>query len=304
MQAPYVLETQQLSYRFGDGTAILQDLDLRVPAGSIYGFLGPNGAGKTTTLRLVLGLLRVQQGQVQLFGQPFAPHRLAALRRIGALIEAPSLYGHLTAIENLQVLQMVYQCPAARIGQVLSTVGLAGTGTKPAGRFSLGMKQRLGIAMALLHQPELLILDEPTNGLDPNGMLEMRELLRTLNQQHGTTILISSHLLAELEKMVSHVGVIHRGRLLFQGTLAELQQQRPGNARLWLTTSDAAKTMSLLQARGLDAQRHEAACSVPLLAPAAVADLVRTLVREQVDVYEIRPSQPDLEAIFMDMVTA
>jgi lantibiotic transport system ATP-binding protein len=303
MEASYVLETQQLSYRFADGTPILQDIDLRVPPGAVYGFLGPNGAGKTTTLRLVLGLLRLQQGTVRLFGEPFAPQRLPLLRKIGAFIEAPSLYGHLTASENLRVLQRIYQCPEDRIGQVLATVGLAGTGRKPAARFSLGMKQRLGIAMALLHQPDLLILDEPTNGLDPNGMLEIRELLVNLNRQHGVTIVLSSHLLAEIEKLVSHVGILHQGRLLFQGTLAALQHERTNSARLSLTTSDAEKTGAVLRARGLDLQFSDAAFSLPPLSPPAVAELVRTLVGAEVDIYEIRSCQPDLEAIFMSMVT-
>jgi len=303
MKSPFVLETQQLSYRFADGTAILDDINLQVPAGSVYGFLGPNGAGKTTSLRLALGLLRMQQGAVQIFGQPFRNHRLEILRRMGALIEAPSLYGHLTATENLRVLQKIYQCPQERIGQVLTTVGLVGTGSKPASRFSLGMKQRMGIAMALLHQPELLILDEPTNGLDPNGMLEIRELLLALNRQHGVTILISSHLLAELAKMVSHVGIIHRGRLLFQGPLAELQQRAVGTG-LHLATSDAEKTSAVLRARGIAPQFRDAAFSLPLLDPAAVADLVRTLVGAEVDIYEISAGQPDLESIFMNLVAA
>ncbi len=224
----YSLETSKLSHRFA-GSQVLKDLALRVPEGSIYGFLGPNGAGKTTTLRLVLGLLKKQQGEINVFGRPFGPNRLAVLRRVGSLIESPSVYAQLTAVENLRVLQRIYRCPASRIVEVLQLVGLADTGTKKAGRFSFGMKQRLGIAIALLNDPALLILDEPTNGLDPEGIIEMRELLRSLNRTKGVTILISSHLLAEMQKLVTHAGIIHKGQLLFQGTLNELHREQPGH---------------------------------------------------------------------------
>ena len=152
----------------------MDDINLRVEFGSIYGFLGPNGAGKTTTLRLVLGLLKKQRGSIRVFGQKFDDDRVQILSRIGSLIESPSIYGHLTAAENLKLLQKIYQCPKARIAEVLELVGLANTGKKKAGQFSLGMKQRLSIAIALLHSPTLLILDEPTNGLDPNGIIEIR----------------------------------------------------------------------------------------------------------------------------------
>jgi ABC-2 type transport system ATP-binding protein len=222
------LETAGLSHRFSREAPVLSDLDLRVPKGSIYGFLGPNGAGKTTTLRLVLGLLKKQQGDIRVFGKPFASHRLEILSKVGSLIESPSVYSQLTAVENLRVLQKAYRCPKDRIGHVLQLTGLANTGKKKAGKFSLGMKQRLGIAIALLNDPALLILDEPTNGLDPEGIIEMRALLRQLQQQ-GVTILVSSHLLGEMEKLITHAGIIHKGRLLFQGKLEELREGRSGD---------------------------------------------------------------------------
>jgi len=222
----YCLETTRLSHRFA-GVPVLNKIDLRVPEGSIFGFLGPNGAGKTTTLRLMLGLLKKQEGEISVFGKPFAANRVAVLSKVGSLIESPSVYAQLTAAENLRVLQKVYRCPVERIAHVLQLTGLADTGKKKAGRFSLGMKQRLGIAVALLNDPSLLILDEPTNGLDPEGIIEMRELFRTLNSQ-GVTILLSSHLLAEMEKLITHAGIIHKGQLLFQGTLEELRVGRDG----------------------------------------------------------------------------
>src|SRR4051794_4480726 len=215
------IETSGLTHHFG-GQPVLQGIDLCVPAGAIYGFLGPNGAGKTTTLRLLLGLLRRQQGTVRIFGRALERDRLAILRRIGSSIETPSLYGQLTAAENLEVWRRLFRCERRRIGEVLELVGLAATGPKRADQFSLGMKQRLGLAVALLHEPSLLILDEPTNGLDPHGILEMRALFGTLNRERGITILVSSHILSEIERVVTHVGVIHRGTLRFQGTLDEL----------------------------------------------------------------------------------
>jgi ABC-type multidrug transport system ATPase subunit len=223
----YCLETTGLSHHFSARTPVLNNIDLRVPEGSIFGFLGPNGAGKTTTLRLVLGLLKKQQGEISVFGKPFAAHRVSVLKRVGSLIESPSVYAQLTAIENLRVLQKVYRCPEERIARVLQLTGLTDTGKKKAGKFSLGMKQRLGIAIALLNDPALLILDEPTNGLDPEGIIAMRELFRVLNSQ-GVTILLSSHLLAEMEKLITHAGIIHKGQILFQGTLEDLRAEQGG----------------------------------------------------------------------------
>lgn len=225
----YTIETHALTHRFQRDETALQNIDLQVLSGSIYGFLGPNGAGKTTTLRLILGLLRQQEGTISVFGRPFGPNRVDILKRIGSLIESPSLYSHLTAVANLRIFQKIYDCPEQRIDEVLHLVDLAGTKNKKAGRFSLGMKQRLGIAIALLNDPSLLILDEPTNGLDPGGMIEMRELLKRINQEKGTTILVSSHLLSEMERLVTHIGIIHKGRLLFQGTLAQLKERQPAD---------------------------------------------------------------------------
>jgi ABC-type multidrug transport system ATPase subunit len=225
----YSLETEDLSYQFSRGVNVLEGINLQISEGSIYGFLGPNGAGKTTTLRLVLGLLRRQQGQIRLFGRPMETDRLGILRKVGSLIETPSIYGQLTATENLEVWRRLYGCGRERIGLVLRWVRLEGAGRKRAGKFSLGMKQRLGIAIALLNDPLLLILDEPSNGLDPGGMVEVRELLLTLNREQGVTILLSSHLLWEMQKLVSHAGIINQGRLLYQGPLAELVAKGAGD---------------------------------------------------------------------------
>ncbi|HEY4060471.1 MAG TPA: ABC transporter ATP-binding protein [Puia sp.] len=250
----YCLETDRLTHTFSGDTIVLDQIHLQVPTGSIYGFLGPNGAGKTTTLRLVLGLLKKKQGEIRVFGKRFDRDRLSILQRVGSLIETPSLYGHLTAVENLTLLQKIYRCPKERIGEVLELVGLPDTGNKKASQFSLGMRQRLGIAIALLNNPSFLILDEPTNGLDPNGIIEMRELLRTLNKERGMTILLSSHLLSEIEKLVTHVGIISKGKLLFQGTLESLLHQRHAGAATLIETSDAVRAVEILKKNGLDAR--------------------------------------------------
>jgi ABC-type multidrug transport system ATPase subunit len=298
----HFVETHQLTHRFSDRQPVLNNINLQVPEGSIYGFLGPNGAGKTTTLRLILGLLRKQQGEISMFGKPFEGHRVEILRQVGSLIESPSLYGHLTATENLRLLQKVYQCPKERINEVLELVGLAQTGRKKARQFSLGMKQRLSIAISLLHSPRLLILDEPTNGLDPNGILEVRQLLTKLNQEQGVTVLVSSHLLSEIEKLVSHVGIIHKGNMMFQGTLGELHERQHKSASIVLDTSDAQRTLALVSAAHAQAAIREGKVVLPALSKPEVASLNRQLVAAGLDVYEIGVVRNDLEKIFMDLI--
>jgi ABC-2 type transport system ATP-binding protein len=298
----HFVETHQLTHRFSEREPVLNNIELQVPEGSIYGFLGPNGAGKTTTLRLILGLLRKQQGDIKVFGKSFADHRVEILSKVGSLIESPSLYGHLTASENLRVLQKVYQCPPERINEVLQLVGLAHTGKKKARQFSLGMKQRLSIAIALLHSPKLLILDEPTNGLDPNGILEVRELLKRLNQEQGVTVLVSSHLLSEIEKLVSHVGIIHKGSMVFQGTLGELHERQRASVSIAFDTSNAQQALELIRGLHPQASLREGKVLLPSLPKAEVAHLNRQLVASGLDVYEIGVQRHDLERIFMDLI--
>ncbi|MDF2193190.1 ATP-binding cassette domain-containing protein [Paraflavitalea sp. CAU 1676] len=230
MYAP-IVSIQQLSHHFGAQT-VLDNISLTVPAGCIYGLLGPNGAGKTTTLRLLLGLIRRQSGHVHLFGQDISHNRLPLLRQTGSLIEHPSLYLHLTARENLEIYRLAYQCEKKRIGEVLDTVQLVDAGKKKVKRFSLGMRQRLAIAIALLPDPPLLILDEPSNGLDPIGMLEMRNLLLKLHAHHAKTVIVSSHLLPEVEKIATRLAIIHQGKVLFEGSLPELHELNQGHADL------------------------------------------------------------------------
>jgi ABC-2 type transport system ATP-binding protein len=299
----YTLSTRGLSYAFSPGQLVLDDLELAVEDGSIYGFLGPNGAGKTTTLRLVLGLLAKQSGTITVFGRDFETSRIASLRQIGSMIESPSIYAHLTAVENLRVLNKIYRAPGQRISEVLDLVGLSTTGKKKAGQFSLGMKQRLSIAIALLPAPRLLILDEPTNGLDPNGIIEVRELLRRLNGEMGITVLVSSHLLAEIDRLATHVGIIHRGRMMFQGTLDELKQQQHRMTHVILNTGDNEAAISVVGSLGLSAERSDGRLSLPAMEKTEIARVTRALVEAKIDVYEIGTLSSDLERIFIDMVS-
>ena len=194
-----------------------------MPEGAVYGFLGPNGAGKSTTLKLLLGLARPTAGEIAVFGRPMGPRtRMETLRQVGSLIESPSYYGHLTGAENLHIVQTLRGAPERDIGEVLRIVRLDGQKGKRTAHYSLGMKQRLGLAAALLGFPRLLILDEPTNGLDPAGIQEMRELIRSLPGRFGMTVVVSSHLLSEIDQMADHVGIIREGRLVFQDTLSAL----------------------------------------------------------------------------------
>lgn len=297
-----VIETHRLNFAFGAGNKILHDLNLQVPAHSIYGFLGPNGAGKTTTLRLLLGLLKKQQGIISLFSKDFIQHRLEILRRLGSLIEQPSLYLHLTGRENLQLFRMTYQCPQSRIDEVLQLVKLQHAASKKIKAYSLGMKQRLAIAMALLHDPEVLILDEPTNGLDPNGIIETRELIKELNRNHGKTILVSSHLLAEVEKMATHVGIIHKGKLLFQGPLQELQQLKSKQSAVEVEVSDTLKAQQVLGNFPIQ-KINGAKVLVNFESRERMAQMNSLLVNEGIDVYQMAVTQNDLENLFIQITS-
>jgi lantibiotic transport system ATP-binding protein len=297
----YAIETHDLTYRFGR-EPVLRSVDLAVPGGAIYGFLGPNGAGKTTTLRLLLGLLRRQEGAIRVLGRTLEQDRLGILCNVGSSIESPSIYGHLTAVENLEVWRRLFRCAKRRIPEVLELVGLADTGRKRAEQFSLGMKQRLGIAVALLHEPPLLVLDEPTNGLDPHGIIEMRRLLAALNRERGITILVSSHILSEIERVVTHVGVIHHGTLRFQGTLDDLRARQASRSFTFVDTDDNARALTLAARDGIAGRVDGARAIFPALSREDAGRLTSMLVGEGLTVYEVATVQRDLEQIFLDLV--
>jgi ABC-2 type transport system ATP-binding protein len=296
-----LIETTSLRYSFTKDLKVLDNINLQVPEKSIYGFLGPNGAGKTTTLRLLLGLLRKQEGSIEIFGKELQADKINILRKIGSLIEQPSIYGHLTALENLEVYRRLYGAPKARIDEVLNLVNLTYTKNKKAKQFSLGMKQRLSIAVALLPDPQLLILDEPTNGLDPNGIIEIRELIKRLNKEKGVTILVSSHILAEVEKMATHVGIIHKGKLVFQGGLPELQQLKNKQSFLEVETADNDTALHLLQ--DFAAERKNGHLVLPYTNKLQSASINRMLIEKGIDVFRMQPQQNDLEQLFLDITS-
>jgi ABC-2 type transport system ATP-binding protein len=296
-----LIETKALSYHFSRTVKTLDNINLQVEEGSIYGFLGPNGAGKTTTLRLLLGLLKKQEGSIEIFGKELQSDKINILRKTGSLIEQPSIYGHLTAKENLEVYRKLYGAGKERIEKVLNLVNLTYTKNKKAKQFSLGMKQRLSIAIALLPKPELLVLDEPTNGLDPNGIIEIRELIKALNKEEGVTVLVSSHILAEVEKMATHVGIIHKGKLVFQGGLSELQQLKHKQSFIEIETTDNDVAAQLL--RDFGAERQNGHLVLPFTSKLQSASINRMLIEKGIDVYRIQPQQNDLEQIFMDITS-
>ncbi|MDE7207909.1 MAG: ATP-binding cassette domain-containing protein [Lachnospiraceae bacterium] len=238
-----IIETKNLTKSSG-GQMRVSKLDLAIPEGCVYGFLGPNGAGKTTTLKLLLGLLKPTGGTITFFGQKMTQqNRLSILKHTGSLIESPSYYGHLTGLENLQIMAKLKKVPAAEIEKVLHTVRLYEQKDKKVKQYSLGMKQRLGIAMALLGNPRVLILDEPTNGLDPAGIQEMREFIKNLPMTYQMTVIVSSHLLSEVEQMADMVGIIHHGELVFQGTMATLEAQGDGLEEVFLKLTEGGESL-------------------------------------------------------------
>jgi ABC-2 type transport system ATP-binding protein len=291
------IQTIGLTRLFPGGHGIA-DVDLAVPEGSIYGFLGPNGAGKTTTIRLLLDLLRPDRGQVRLFGQPLHRGDRAALALVGSLVESPSLYPHLSARDNLEIARRLLDLPSARLAEVLAQVDLAESANRRVRDFSLGMRQRLGIALALLARPHLLVLDEPGNGLDPAGILDLRRLLRDFSRRDGITVLVSSHQLSEVEQVASHVGVLTGGRLRFQGTLKALKDSaRP---RLRLRCSDPVAALALLGEAG------ELATLAPdgelwLQPTLAVEEINRRLVGQGIGVSHLAHEPVSLESMFFDL---
>lgn len=294
-----IIKVMGVSHRYAKGVAALDHINVSVRRGDIYGFLGPNGSGKTTALSVMLGLLPTQKGRILLFDEELQNNRTQILRRVGSLIEAPSLYGHLTAKENVEVFRVLYRMPPARTGEVLAMAGLADTGSKSVRRFSLGMKQRLAIAIALLPKPEVLVLDEPTNGLDPAGIIEFRELVKTLSQEHGVTILVSSHILSEVEKMATHVGIILRGRIIFEGSMRELHQRT--RSKLIVRTSDNQKAAQLLDHCAFD--QAGGTIAVPFVDEFHSGLIVRTLVENQIDVFQLHPVANDLEQTFLELTS-
>lgn len=295
-----IISTSHLSKKYGSVLRV-SDLDLRVPEGCIYGFLGPNGAGKSTTLKMILGLVRPTAGDIAVFGEPMMRrNRLAILKQVGSLIESPSYYGHLSGEENLRIVQTMRGVPEKNIREVLEIVRLTDAKDKRAAHYSLGMKQRLGLAAALLGYPRLLILDEPTNGLDPAGIQEMRELIKELPQRFGMTVVVSSHLLAEIDQMADHVGIIREGELVFQDSLTALHSR--SKHHLALRTTDNLHAQAILRERRLHVSEGEDGYLVlPLLNDDTTAVLAELLVTQSIGVLRLEERQKSLEDIFLEL---
>lgn len=296
---PPAIETETLCRRFGDRLAV-DRVTLSVPRGAIYGFLGRNGAGKTTTLKMILGLLRPSAGTARVLGLDVHRQRMAAARQVGALLEAHGFYGNLTGQENLGLTARLLGLPAPEIERVLEVVELRADAGRKVGGYSLGMRQRLGLARAMLGAPPMLVLDEPTNGLDPDGIADMRRFLKDLPARTGATVLLSSHLLGEIEQTATHVGLIQSGRLVLDGALAALKAEL--SPELLLRTGDDPRAITLLLARGL-APVAGAEGLVLALRPGespdqAAASLTRLLVDAGVPVFAIGPRPQSLEDIY------
>lgn len=290
-----IIETEHLTKYYGK-TPVVDSLSLSVPEGSVYGFIGPNGAGKSTTMKMLLGLVKPNSGSIRLLGKSMTQqNRLSLLRQTGSLIESPACYGHLTGEENLQILAELKNVPERNIDRVLEIVELTDSRRKVQ-QYSLGMRQRLGIAQALLGNPKLLILDEPTNGLDPSGIQQMRSLIKDMPNRCGATVLISSHLLGEMEQMVDQVGIINHGRLLFQGELDDLRKHSQGDISLRVLHPEKAAPIL-----GNSARLERGVFHLPAMDEARLAELIGRLAAAQAGVVELNRATKTLEEIFLSL---
>ena len=294
-----VIMTDSLTKQYGSKKAV-DRLDLKVPSGSIYGFLGPNGAGKSTTLKLLLGLIRPTGGRIMILGKEVnQKNRLSILAKTGSLIESPAYYGHLSGKENLRIICTLKDVPFQEADRVLKIVRMTEQQNKKVGQYSLGMKQRLGLAAALLGSPDLLLLDEPTNGLDPAGIQEMRRLICSLPEKYGITIVVSSHLLSEIDQMATHVGIIDHGQLIFQDTLSSLHE----HSKSWiiLHTDNDPEALKILKQAKIPADRRDGKLVLRAQKDALVAEAAAALVHSGIGVLRIYEQQMSLEDIFLHL---
>lgn len=294
-----IIEIEDLNFGFDSRKLILKNVNLKVPKGSIYGFLGANGAGKSTTMRLIMGLFNDNANAVKVFGQNVSQIYPQALQNIGSLIDYPAFYDHLSGFDNLKIVCIIRGLNPAKIDEVLETVGLLHARNIKMKKYSLGMKQRLAIALALISDPELLVLDEPVNGLDPNGMLEVRELLMKLNRERGVTIFISSHLLLEIEKMVTHLGIIAHGEIKFEGSKEDLNNLYKFQ-KTKFQLNDAAKFQDILKAHYEVELKSENELSVVTNSQQEIAAINTLLVKNGAQIYQIAAAG-GLEEWFMEI---
>jgi len=296
----YIVQTENLSKSFGKEQAV-SNINLKIRKGEIYGFLGPNGAGKTTTIRMLLGLMKPSSGTIKIFQKDLTKERINILAKVGSLVENPSYYPHLTAYENLEALRRILGVPKSRIDEVLEIVRLKDVANKKVKGFSLGMKQRLGIAASLLHNPELLILDEPTNGLDPSGIIEIRNLIKRLPSEYGMTVIISSHLLSEIDQMATQVGIVTKGKMIFQDSIEAMR--RFAQPKVLIKVSNGEKGWRSLVANGIKAEHKDDLILFDECSDEKVAHIVQILVQEGISVYRVEEEKRSLEEIFLQMTS-
>jgi ABC-2 type transport system ATP-binding protein len=303
-ESPLAIETHGLTKRFGERTA-LDGIDLQVPRGSAFGFLGPNGAGKTTIIRTLLGLTPANSGTMQVLGRPVPLERAQALQRVGAIVEEPRFHMHLTGLENLRLIAAVRGPDAyPRIEPALARVGLSERATEKVKSYSMGMRQRLGVARCLLADPLLLILDEPTNGLDPGGIQEFREMIRAMVEQEGRTVFISSHLLDEVERTCDAAAFVDRGKLITQGTIAELASAGEARHELVLGVDDPELALSTLTSSELVTEARPTPDGLHVVLtgePETAAQVNAALVRAGVGVLRLEPMRHSLEQRFLEV---
>ncbi|MCX2810672.1 ABC transporter ATP-binding protein [Bacillus sp. ChL18] len=292
-----IVVTHDLTKKYKKHTSV-DGLNLRIRRGEIYGFLGPNGAGKTTTIRMLLGLIKPTKGNIEIFGQNLNKNRLQILQRIGSLVESPTYYGNLTGYENLETVRRLRGLPEQRVNEVLETVRLSKVANRLTKEYSLGMKQRLGIAVALLSSPDLLILDEPTNGLDPSGIQEIRELIKELPKS-GMSVIVSSHLLSEIDQMATQVGIINNGRMIFQDSIASLHQKR--KPLLKVGVSDVIEAKTILNRKGLKVDLQKNYLWLSQTEPEFVSEINSILLHSGLSVFRLEEKTRSLEDIFLEL---
>ncbi|MDE6959403.1 MAG: ATP-binding cassette domain-containing protein [Lachnospiraceae bacterium] len=295
----YMIETRGLDKQYRERYAV-KNVNLKIRPGCVYGFLGPNGAGKSTTMKMLLGLVKPTEGEIRIFGKEVEEgNQIEILKHTGSLIESPSYYGHLSGRENLKIVQMLKKVPEKEIEEVLDIVRLDGQQKKKVREYSLGMKQRLGLAAALLGRPKLLLLDEPTNGLDPAGIQEMRELICDLPKHYGMTVMVSSHLLSEIDQMASDVGIINKGKIIYQGSLQKLHDKAKSSVCIHVLNQGAAvhileKCREVFDIRGEELMFEERE-------EEQIAKLVALLAAGGAQVTRVSEQQKSLEDIFLKL---
>lgn len=300
MTDSFAIETIKLTRSFGPCVAV-GGIDLRVPRGNIYGFLGPNGAGKTTTIRLLLGLIRPDSGTIFLEGEILTRDRRDIMRQVGALVETPTLYPHLTGRENLEITRRILQAQSSRVTTALEVFGLTNDADRLVRTYSLGMRQRLGLALAVLGEPRLLLLDEPANGLDPAGIRDLRNQLRQFAHDQNVTVFLSSHVLREVEQLADQIGIINHGRLLFQGRIQELQRYQPP---LTITTDRNSDAAAILKSNGWQVVGNSGdSTAVRITCDADIAAINRCLLERGIQVYRLERTEETLEELFLRLVS-